>query len=543
MIAQLTQYLRTWLGWQPQLQPAFVAATPQSCQLPSVVLVPLSPLLPSRPSLSQLAGMTPDALPAFVRESAAARKYIDLLGGLAWEDFPSRHEGPRRRGPQPAPDAPVVGAFLVKLDKGLPSMAKLRQELVEQPALAWALGFPLLPSAEFSYGFDVAQSLPSHRHLSRLLRKLPQAQMQFLLKGTVQLFQDLLPPDLHFGNEICGDTKHIIAWVRENNPKEKILGGRFHKERQPKGDKDCKVGFKANGNRATPATTTPADGRVVSPPAAATPPATGDGHAAGTPTTEGLPAAGLLPKPKDGQYYWGYASGVVVTKADDLGEVVLAELTQTFNHSDESYFFPLMAQTEVNLGRKPKFGAWDAAYDTFYVHEYFTLAGGFAAVPWATRTDQQKTFSPDGLPLCAAGLAMPLKSRVQKKSGCLVPHELGRYACPLLFPEKTGAVCPIDHPNWQRVGNDQGCLTALPTSVGTRARHELDRKSEAYHRLYDQRSACERINSQAVALGIERPRLRNQCSITNQATLIYVLINLRTLQRVKEKKAPMQRNC
>ncbi|MEZ4737152.1 MAG: transposase [Caldilineaceae bacterium] len=138
---------------------------------------------------------------------------------------------------------------------------------------------------------------------------------------------------------------------------------------------------------------------------------------------------------------------------------------------------------------------------------------------------------------------MPLKRVVQKKSGCLVPHELGRYACPLLCPETTGAVCPINHPNWQREGKEQGCLTALPTSVGARARHELDRTSEAYQRLYDPRSACERINSQAVALGIERPHLRNQQSITNQTTLIYVLINLRTYQRVKEKKAQMQRNC
>lgn len=543
MIAHLTQYLRTWLGWEPQPQPPLVAATPRSPQPLSVVFAP--PLLLPRPSLSQLAGMTGDELPPFVRESAAARKYIDLLGGLAWENFPPRHEGAKRRGPQPAPDAPVVAAFLVKLDKGLPSMAKLRQELVEQPGLTWALGFPLLPSPHFSYGFDVEQSLPSHRHLSRLLRKLPQAQLQFLLKGTVQLFKDELPVDLCFGDAICGDTKHIIAWVRENNPKEKIRGGRFHQERQPRGDKDCKVGFKANGNRPARATVaaelSPAD--AVAPPAAPTPTPASDPHAAGTPTTEGLPASGGLPKPKDGQYYWGYASGVVVTKVDDFGEVVLAELTQTFDHSDESYFLPLMAQTEGNLGRKPKFGAWDAAYDTFYVHEYFTLAGGFAAVPWADRADHKKTFSAEGLPLCAAGLTMPLKGRVQKKSHCLVPHEVGRYVCPLLFPEQTGEVCPINHKNWQRTGNDQGCITALPTSVGARARHELDRGSEAFHRLYDQRSAVARINSQAVALGIERPHLRNQGSITNQNTLIYVLINLRTRQRIMEKKMQIQRNC
>ena len=50
--------------------------------------------------------------------------------------------------------------------------------------------------------------------------------------------------------------------------------------------------------------------------------------------------------------------------------------------------------------------------------------------------------------------------------------------------------------------------------------------------VYKQRTATERINAQAVALGIERPHLRNQQAIANQNTLIYVLINLRALRRL-----------
>jgi hypothetical protein len=45
-------------------------------------------------------------------------------------------------------------------------------------------------------------------------------------------------------------------------------------------------------------------------------------------------------------------------------------------------------------------------------------------------------------------------------------------------------------------------------------------------------AADERINSQAVALGIERPHLRNGQAIANQNTLIYLLINLRFLHRL-----------
>lgn len=541
MIAQLVTSVRRWVHPERTSFPTETLSSPAPA---SLLPVPARPLV--RPSLTQLAQMEESAWPLLIRESVAARKYIELLGSLDWQHFPERSLGEKRRGPKPAPDAPVVAAFLVKLDKGLESMPALWDYLVEQPALTWALGFPLVSSDQYSYGFDVAASLPTHRHLSRLLRTLPNAQMQFLLTGTVHLLQAELPaPDGHptLGEAVSLDTKHIIAWVRENNPKEFIKGGRFHKEKQPKGDKDCKVGFKANGNQRTSVpdnstATQPAATTAVS--AASTPAVT---SSATTPTTKGLPASGNLPKPKEGEYYWGYASGVVATKVEGWCEVALAELTQTFDHADETYFHPLLAQTETHLGYKPQYGALDGAYDTWYVHEYFTLAGGFAAVPWADRADHKKTFSPDRLPLCAAGLAMPLKNKVFKQSHCLVPHEIGRYVCPLLFPEKTGQTCPIDHKNWQRTGNDQGCITTLPTSVGAFVRHTLDRDSPEFERLYDQRTAVERINSQAVALGIERPHLRNQGSITNQNTLIYVLINLRALKRVKEKKAEMQQNC
>ena len=49
-------------------------------------------------------------------------------------------------------------------------------------------------------------------------------------------------------------------------------------------------------------------------------------------------------------------------------------------------------------------------------------------------------------------------------------------------------------------------------------------------------AAVERVNSQAYALGIERPHWRNGGAIANQNTLIYVLINLRFLQRLRSRQ-------
>jgi hypothetical protein len=181
-----------------------------------------------------------------------------------------------------------------------------------------------------------------------VLRRLDNAALQFLLTATVRLIEAELPPGEVLGDVISLDTKHIIAWVKENNLKEHMRD-RYLKERQPKGDPDCRLGCKERRNR-------------LAPPEA-------------TPTTNPVPAAHLAV----GQYYWGYASGVVATRLSDATEVVLAELTQPFDQNDATYFFPLMAQVEQRLGCRPRYGALDAAYDAFYVYDYFDQAGGFAA--------------------------------------------------------------------------------------------------------------------------------------------------------------------
>ncbi|MCB0082820.1 MAG: hypothetical protein KDE47_17895 [Caldilineaceae bacterium] len=467
-----------------------------------------------RGNLARLAQADPQSLPGFVRESQAAQHYLALLGALDWANFPERSSLRLWPGPKPLPRAIFAAIFLMKIDKGFTTMPKVRRYLLEQPALVWLLGFPLTPSDAYSWGFDVDASLPTHRHMSRVLRELDRAQVSFLWTSAVQRLADALPAELEFGQEISLDTKHILAWVRENNPKAQ-MADRFDKTRQPKGDPDCKLGCEKRENklvRHQAGDTTAAVAAVA------------------TPTTEAIPARHA----SVGVFYWGYASGIVATKIDEWGEFVLAEFTQTFDKGDQSYFYPLMAQTATNLGFKPHSGALDAAFDAFYVYEYFHEAGGMAAVPWSNR-GEKKAFSADGLPLCTAGFAMPLRNTFWNKSRALVPHECARYACPLLFQEATGERYPVDHANWPK----GGCLTTLPTSSGNRVRHELDRNSAVYKELYKQRTATERINSQALDLGIEHPKLRNQRSISNHNTLLYVLVDLRALQRVQAKKATL----
>jgi hypothetical protein len=253
----------------------------------------------------------------------------------------------------------------------------------------------------------------------------------------------------------------------------------------------------------------------------------------GTPTVEGQPATGL--PVTVGEFYWGYASGVVATKVPGWGEFVLAEMTQTFDKGDTTYFFPLMEQAERRLGFRPPFGALDAAYDAFYVYDYFHSLeqDGFAAIPFSEKGGKStRRFDEQGLPLCEAGLAMPLKFTYTDRTTAIIPYQRAKHVCPLLHPQPNGQTCPIAHKNWP----NGGCVTHLAHTPGARIRHQLDRESVAYQTVYSQRTAVERIFSQAVNLGIERPKLRQQQAITNQNTLIYLLINLRATQHVLQNR-------
>ncbi len=193
--------------------------------------------------------------------------------------------------------------------------------------------------------------------------------------------------------------------------------------------------------------------------------------------------------------------------------------------------------TMSGLGYRPRNATFDAAFDAWYVYAYFYRAddpAAFAAVPFSEKGGfkaGQRQFDAQGLPLCAAGRAMPLQFTFTDRTSCRVEHERGKYVCPLRFPEKTADPCPAQHKTWLK----GGCTAMMPTSIGARLRYTLDRESAAYKQVYNQRTAVERINSQAVALGIERPHLRNGAAIANLNTLIYLLINLRFLQRIRQK--------
>ncbi len=224
----------------------------------------------------------PERLPRFVAACPVARRYLDLFGPLPWDTFPERNLQRHWRHP-PIPFQTLALAELIRLEEGHTSFKQLHRFLTEHPSLVGLLGFPLYPAPHTPLGFNAHQSLPDHRHLARLLQRMPNACVRTLLCASVQLIRkELEALGLAVGACVSLDTKHILAWVKENNPKAYVTE-RFNKINQPKGDPDCKLGCKRRRNQAAP----PA-----------------------TPTRNAIRAT----KVTVGEFYWGYGSGVVVTK-------------------------------------------------------------------------------------------------------------------------------------------------------------------------------------------------------------------------------------
>lgn len=400
-----------------------------------------------------------------------------LLALLDWECVPERDPHRPWPGRPPHPQRAYLKALLLKVADELDSSTRLRRFLLDHPLLVLELGFEPVPDASQPFGFDVARTVPGARWLRHHQQHLDASVLQRLLHDTVHSLQRCLP---ELGTTVAVDVKHLYAWVRENNPKQQQRD-RFVAARQPRGDPDCRVGCKAASNQAT----------------------TSAKH-----------------------YLWGYGSGVLSAIDPVHGDLVLAEYTQPFNCADVTYFQPLYQHASVALGQPPRNVTADAAFDAWYVYQRCAEVGGLAAIP---RNERRPGAARDaaGQPICAQGLVMT--------PGVVYAHERGypaqRYRCPLLHPSPSGQSC--DHPAFAA---GRGCTAVVNLSLGGQQRQTLDRQSTAYADLYRQRTSVERINSQATALGIERPRLRRLASVARRNSLIYVVINLRALHRLHHRQ-------
>ncbi len=412
------------------------------------------------------------------------RRYRTFFAHLDWHAIPAREAARPRPGPVPHPPAAYVKALLIKLCAHKEYVTQMRSFLVEHPLLVLEIGFRPVPDAAQPYGFAVERTVPCARWLRHVQQHLDNALLHALLRGTVRALHAEIPG---LGETVAFDVTHIDAWVEQNNPKA-YVPHRYDPEQQPMGDPDCRLGVKTSSNQER------ADGTV-------------------TQTKE---------------YVWGYGSGVAAATHPDHGDVVLAAYTQPFNEVDGAYYHPLYGRTVAALGGRPPNVTADAAVDAWHIYETCADRGGIAAIPLNTRGHPSPQRLADGTPLCAKGLVMSPAYPFDHTDG----YRAREFRCPLLHPRPTAQTC--DHEQFVK---GPGCVKYINSEAGGLMRVLLDRDSAAYKDLYDQRTCAERINSQAKALGIERPKVRNGHSVRTLNTLIYIVVNVQALARVRRAKA------
>jgi hypothetical protein len=405
------------------------------------------------------------------------RAFFELFD---WDVVPERTEKRPWPGSAPHTEKAYVKALLVKQCERLEYITNLRSFLVKHPLLVIELGFRLVVDPTQPYGIDVKRSVPNARWLRHKQQTLPNTVLQALFQETVHALQAEIP---ELGETVSIDTKHIYAWVKENNLRE-FVKARYDPAQQPSGDADCRLGVKRSSNQDH-----------------------GDGHVE-----------------VQKEYLWGYGSGVVAATDPDYGDVALAEYTLPFNEADSTYFDPLYERLVSTIGFCPHFAAADAAFDAWHIYQPFAEVGGFAAIPLNLRGHAKPTLGPNGFHLCPQGLEMAPSYTYDHSNG----YRAQLLRCPLLFPEKSERAC--DH---EQFAKDKGCVKHINIELGGWMRIKLDRQSDDYKNVYRQRTSVERINSQAKDLGIETPKVRNGRSVANLNTLTYLVINARALRRTR----------
>jgi hypothetical protein len=406
------------------------------------------------------------------------QRYRAFFSLFDWSIVERWEEQQSSRGRPSNPESAYIKAFLIRINEGFIYTTKLRSYLAEHPLLVAEIGFNLKPDPTDPLGFNAERTLPCRFWLSDKLQQLDRILLQDLLNATVSDLKEEIPG---LGETVAFDVKHIYAWVKENNDRVYVKD-RYDKEKQLEGDPNCKLGVKRSTNKEQPDGSTKEEKELI----------------------------------------WGYGTGVAAATTKDYGDVVLAEYTQPFNAGDVTYFRPLYQQTVAALNQYPTNITADAAYDAWYVYECAARHGGIAAVPLNQHSKTQRMA--DGTPYCSKGLPMHPTMQFNHTNG----YRAQRFQCPLLFPEKTCETC--DH---EQFAKGKGCVKDVNWERGGIQRVTLDRDSPLYHAIYTQRTSCERINSQAKELGIERPKVRNGRSVANLNTLTYLVINVRALQRVK----------
>jgi hypothetical protein len=255
-------------------------------------------------------------------------------------------------------------------------------------------------------------------------------------------------------------------------------------------------------------------------------------------TQRGAPSARLGVKATSNQgnkkvitrSFWGWKSGAIAVRTE-YGLVCLHDLTLPGNTADVSFFRPLLQPLREQLHLQLLKIVADAAFDAGYVYQDTRDQGGTAYIALNTRGHAvlQHRFGPHGRLLCADGREMDNAGQwFDKKKG----YRRGRFTCPFYNSQGRrkqallGDTCRCQHAKFP----SGGCRHTINLDDPDQVRFAVDRGSRDFKETYARRTDAERLFSLAESYHLEHPEVESLTSVANLNTLLYLLLNVRTLE-------------
>ena len=311
-------------------------------------------------------------------------------------------------------------------------------------------------------GFDITAPLPSYWTFDRFLKNFDHSVLSSIMESQVLLLASQGIVDTSF---IGLDSTPVAANTSQNNQKS-FLPDKFKPDKQPKADRDCKLGVHTASNKLNE---------------------------------------------KNYAFYWGYKNHVLV---DCISGLPLYELTTTANIHDSSVALDILASTHSFLPVTECTFLADKGYDVKNIyHQVHSFYQGECIIPLNKRNTKNPKLLPQGNPICEAGLAM-WKDGTFSDNG----RTRQKFCCPLKSSKH--ADCPCHHKNFYNGKKHRGCTKymTLPDDL----RLSIDRESSYFKRNYSLRTECERYNSRFKSTGQERMWVRNQTSVANLNTFAHI---------------------
>ncbi len=351
----------------------------------------------------------------------------------------------------------MIRAFIVKHLEQIKSVPALIDFLDSHPALTEMCGFNM-------------GSLPNPSQFYRFLANTNNSTLQNLHHSIIK---ELLDENVISNDVLIVDSKPVMAATRENNFKNPKRNSR-NKHRKAKHNPSATLGYYSYQS---------------------------------------------IGGEKDNFiFFWGYRTHVIVSKEG----IPLVELTLPNNIKDSVAAKKLIKKLRRVYGsRKGLMFIADAAYDERAFYNFIVNELKWQAfIPINPRNKQpDKTFGPNGLPLCAAGLEMNYDGtwqenlRIRKKFWCPIKASVK-------FAENHPLGCPIKHPSF----NEYGCTKYLDVTDDARSR--VPRKSLFYKQTYNLRTEVERYFARLGDRELEQTTHYKMRSIKNQMTIAHLSLSL-----------------